>query len=96
MAAGYGNTETMLLLLSRGANPHARNAKGATALDAALEGLPDLDRFTLFGCQDATVRAFVKAVPNHPRPTTKARLVATAKGCDAAVKLANPSPSGRR
>ncbi len=63
MAAGYGYTDMVRVLLARGANPRAVNWEGATALDLALEGFNDIDRFTIFSCQDDTVRALRAADP---------------------------------
>src|SRR5512141_3227460 len=48
MASLYGRAGIVRLLLAHHANPRAVNWEGATALDLALEGSLDLDRFTLF------------------------------------------------
>ena len=58
MAAGYGYTDIVQLLLRRGANPRA------AALDLAVSGVADIDRFTLFQCQDETVRVLREANPS--------------------------------
>ncbi|HEX7191738.1 MAG TPA: ankyrin repeat domain-containing protein, partial [Thermoanaerobaculia bacterium] len=55
MAAGYGYTPIVRLLLARGADPHIRDLDGETAVDYAVAGMADLDRFTFFRCQDDTV-----------------------------------------
>ncbi len=85
MAAGYGQTDMVELLLRRGANAHLADQHGATALDLALAGVPDIDRFTLFDCQNDTVRALVRADPTLLRhagaPTPAARTWARLKGC---------------
>lgn len=94
MASGYGNTDTVLLLLHRGATPDARDAHGETALDAALVGSTDIDRLTLFGCQDDTVRALVTVAPKHAPASRTSMVVARMKGCANAVRLATPA-SGR-
>src|SRR5256885_1746096 len=61
MAAGYGHTDMVKLLLARGANPRAADDRGATALDYARDGTNDIDRFTLFSCQDETARLLLAA-----------------------------------
>jgi hypothetical protein len=63
MAAEYGYTDIVQLLLRRGANPALSDLDGATALDYAVTGTTDIDRFTLFSCQDDTVRALLAAAP---------------------------------
>jgi len=64
MAAGYGNTPLVEVLLRRGANPHLTNREGQNALDAALSGTSDIDRFTLFDCQSSTVATLRRADPS--------------------------------
>jgi hypothetical protein len=59
MAAGYGQTPVVELLLQRGADPARVDGDGNRALDYALTGT--LYRATLFECQDSTVRALVAA-----------------------------------
>jgi ankyrin repeat protein len=73
MAAAYGDDETVRLLLQHG-------AKADAALDAALTGTPDVDRFTLFACQDSTVRLIRSAAP-AAAPSAGARRWARIKGC---------------
>ena|SRR5947209_5625682 len=65
MAAGYGYTPIVRLLLARGADPRIRDLDGETAVDWAIVGMTDLDRFTFFSCRDDTVRALLSA--NAPR-----------------------------
>jgi hypothetical protein len=67
MAAGYGHTDMVRLLLSRGATPRIADAAGANALDYARDGVNDIDGFTLFRCQDDTVRALLAADPSLPQ-----------------------------
>ncbi|MGZ4811077.1 MAG: ankyrin repeat domain-containing protein [Thermoanaerobaculia bacterium] len=55
MAAGYGYSGIVKMLLSRGADPSRRDHHGETALDYALAGMSDVDRFTFFSCQNDTV-----------------------------------------
>ena len=59
MAAGYGYTPIVELLLRRGADPARADGDGNRALDYALSGT--LYRLTFFECQDSTVRALVAA-----------------------------------
>lgn len=80
MAAGYGYTDIVTVLLRRGANPALTNTGGETALDWALSGMNDIDRFTMLQCQDETVRALHTAVPRI-RPTASARRIASFKRC---------------
>jgi hypothetical protein len=63
MAAGYGYTDIVQALLRRGANPALIDSNGETAVDYAVAGANDIDRFTLFSCQDDTVRALHTAAP---------------------------------
>ena len=64
MAAGYGNDEMAALLLRHRADPHVRAHDGATALDYALTGMSDIDKFTLVRCQDSTVALLLRAAPD--------------------------------
>src|SRR2546430_2627587 len=48
MAAGYGYNDTVQLLLRRGANPKIADPGGFHAIDLAVAGVADIDRFTLF------------------------------------------------
>jgi hypothetical protein len=59
MAAGYGYTPIVELLLRRGADPARADGDGNRALDYALAGT--LYRLTFFECQDRTVRALIAA-----------------------------------
>src|SRR5438067_7366580 len=63
MAAGYGHPDTVRLLLARGASTRPVNWEGARAIDLAYEGVLDIDRFTVFSCQDDTVRLLRAADP---------------------------------
>lgn len=78
MAAGYGYTDIVELLLRRGANPRIVDPHGASALDLAMTGVPDIDRFTLFDCQNDTVTA-LRNLAGVPTPA--ARTWARLKGC---------------
>jgi ankyrin repeat protein len=89
MAAGYGNTPMVELLMRRGADPRITDRHGATALEAALTGAADIDRFTVFDCQADTVRALLRSNLQPPRTSINAaaRRVARIKGCNEAVQL---------
>lgn len=63
MAAGYGYVDIVQLLLKRGANPRIVDHGGFHALDIAAAGVADIDRFTLFQCQEETVRVLRDADP---------------------------------
>lgn len=85
MAAGYGYTPIVRLLLARGADPRIRDLDGETALDYAVVGMTDLDRFTFFSCQDDTVRALLAARAPYT-VTQRSRRWGKIKGC-ASVSL---------
>ncbi len=63
MAAGYGYTPIVTLLLEHGANPRRTDGNGRNALDAAMSGTGDIDRFTLYDCQRTTVDTLRHEVP---------------------------------
>jgi ankyrin repeat protein len=77
MAAGYGYTDMVQILLRRGADPKMRNRDGATALDLAITGVTDIDRFTLFDCQNATITTLRSA----GAPAGSDRTLAKIKKC---------------
>lgn len=87
MAAGYGYTNIVKMLLAHKANPRIATNDGITALDLARSGVPDIDRFTVFDCQDDTVKALLAADPKLPDHTDKlpgvARLLVRTKRCGA-------------
>jgi uncharacterized protein len=68
MAAGYGYTPLVELLLQHGANPRAATPDGYNVLAAALGGVPDIDRFTLGSCQAATIHALKRKDPSLRLP----------------------------
>jgi ankyrin repeat protein len=77
MAAGYGYADIVQILLRRGANPRIADGKGFHAIDLAVAGIPDIDRFTLFHCQHETVRLLRAADPSirlHSEVATWGRL----------------------
>ena len=63
MAAGYGYDDTVQLLLRRHADATRKRPNGETALDWAMSGMTDIDRFTFFECQDSTARLLHSAAP---------------------------------
>jgi len=87
MAAGYGYTDIVKILLARGANPRMANNDGVTAIDLARAGVADIDRFTVFQCQDETVRTLLAADPKLPDHSDNlqapARLLFHMKRCGA-------------
>jgi hypothetical protein len=87
MAAGYGYTGIVRILLARGANPRLPTRDGVTAIDLAHSGVPDIDRFTVFDCQDDTVKALLAADPKLPDHTDNlpgiARVLMKMKRCGA-------------
>jgi ankyrin repeat protein len=78
MAAGYGYTPIVRLLLARGANPRQVDKRGESALDWALTGTNDIDDFTLFHCQDETARVLIAA---HAKAKPSSVRFARLKGC---------------
>jgi ankyrin repeat protein len=72
MAAGYGQTDIVRILLEHGANAHATLPNGENALDRAISGVADIDRFTWGSCQSDTVRILRQTVPDlRPKDTAK-------------------------
>ena len=80
MAAGYGYTPIVELLLHRGSNPRLTDRNGHNALDAAISGTGDIDRFTLLDCQKPTVDALHRAAPDLS-PRGKTQMVEWEKRC---------------
>ena len=68
MAAGYGYTPIVELLLERGANPWAQTPDGRTVFSVAVAGVADIDRFTLASCQSSTVQALKRKDPTLHLP----------------------------
>ena len=86
MAAGYGYADIVGILLDHGADPHVQTSHGENALNMAILGVPDIDRFTLAGCQNDALRVLVQRVPDlklYDSPVTAAKL----KGCAGMSKL---------
>ena len=74
MAAGYGQTDMVALLLRHGATA----TQGA--LDEALTGTNDIDCFTIFKCQDTAAAELLRANPAL-HGSASARRWAKVKGC---------------
>src|SRR5260370_124082 len=74
MAAGYGYTDIVNLLLDRGADARAQLDDGRNALSFAVLGVPDIDRFTVADCQGDTVKALRARVPDLKLPDSKPAL----------------------
>ena len=93
MAAGYGATDMVDLLLEAGADPRLRTPDGATALRAAVTGANDLDHFTLGQCQTDTVEAILARAPDMrlgDRFGDRLALrLARWRGCRKVVRLVN-------
>jgi len=84
MAAGYGYTPIVELVLRRGADPTRVDGDGNRALDYALSGV--LYHSTFFQCQDGTVRALIAA--HAPLDISRdARRLASMKRCNALALL---------
>lgn len=77
MAAGYGYTDIVQTLLHRGADSRLRDRDGATALDYAVTGMSDIDRFTLLQCQSETVKVLRAA----RAPAGSDKVIAKLKRC---------------
>ena len=73
MAAGYGYTPIVRALLAHGADAKRMDSRGHTALDSALTGTTDIDRFTYGKCQIETVRALLEAVPDLKQRASTSR-----------------------
>jgi uncharacterized protein len=91
MAAGYGYTDIVQLLLDHGADPYAETSDGDSALAAAVSGVPDIDKFTVGKCQTATVEALLKKAPDLRLKDNfygrAARIAARAAGCTGVLAL---------
>ena len=82
MAAGYGYDDTVRLLLARGADPRVKRPNGETALDWAMSGMTDIDRWTFYDCQDSTAKLLHDAAPSV-QPLAGAKRWARIKRCEA-------------
>ncbi len=88
MAAGYGQTEIVRILLKHGADPRLAARPGATALAAAVGGSRDSDDYTAGKCQIDTVKALLEhdsglLIPGDSEAVQAAKL----GGCTEVVAL---------
>jgi hypothetical protein len=73
MAAGYGYTGIVRMLIEHGADIRMTLPNGENALDRAMSGVMDIDRFTWGHCQSETVRMLQEKAPDL-RPKDAAKL----------------------
>ena len=101
VAAAYGDTEMVSLLLDGGADPHLGGQGWRNALEAALTGSLDVDGLTFSRCQPATVRAVLERSPDLRAGGPAGRLgrfFVHARGCEDVERLLeapSPAPVGR-
>ena len=85
MAASYGYTDIVDVLLDRGADATAQMSDGSNALTFAVLGTSDIDRFTAVDCQGATIKALIDRAPGlkvqGSQPALKAVAAAKLKSC---------------
>ena len=68
MAAGYGDTDMVRLLLDGGANPYLSVKPGENALGAAVGGFFDIDEWKLGHCKIETVTLLLDRAPDLRLP----------------------------
>jgi ankyrin repeat protein len=93
MAAGYGYSDIVRLLLAKGADPRLTTPSGLNALTAALTGTTDIDRFTVGDCQLETVRILKAAAPELKVADGLLTKAAHAGGCKEAWDVAHSASS---
>jgi ankyrin repeat protein len=93
MAAGYGYTGLVRLLLEKGADPSLKSPGQLTALDSALTGTADIDRWTAGRCQTGTVQALLDHTPGL-RPASIPSLLA--KRCPEIDRMLNGQQSASK
>lgn len=72
MAAGYGYSEIVRILLAHGADARATLPNGENALDFAVKGVMDIDRFTWGTCQSEAAKLLRAHAPGLlPRDEAK-------------------------
>lgn len=94
MAAGYGHSDLVRLLLRRGADAWAVNKRGQSALTLAITGVSDIDAFTLGSCQVETVRVLLAHDPNlrqQARALGRLARVYVNRRCPDVVALLRPA-----
>jgi len=88
MAAGYGYTDIVALLLKAGADPRLNSDDASDALSAAVGGVSDIDRFTVGRCQSDTVRTLLAAAPDLKlKKDSAAFRVARFVGCSEVLRM---------
>jgi len=87
MAAGYGYANIVEDLMAHGADASIRDREGFGPLDAAVGGLPDIDRFTVGKCQGATVKAILDRAPGVRLQGASAVRIAKLSGCSEVLRL---------
>ncbi len=96
MAAGYGYTDMVDMLLAAGADPYVETECGLNALTVSVAGVSDIDRFTLGSCQTATVRSLLERAPDLKLSEnfagSFARFLARWSGCREVVALLEGRP----
>ncbi|HET8547290.1 MAG TPA: ankyrin repeat domain-containing protein [Bryobacteraceae bacterium] len=91
MAAGYGQTEIVRILLAH--NAHA----DAQALERAILGVADIDNWTTAKCQDDTVRLIVERNPALVTAELLSRVDSKLNRCPAVRgAVTRPEPQVRR
>jgi ankyrin repeat protein len=93
MAAGYGYADIVQVLLAKGADPALHMNDGFTALDLAIMGVPDIDRFTVGKCQAETVRLLLDHSPELAgQRSILARLISRMGNCGEIRNLSAEDP----
>jgi ankyrin repeat protein len=91
MAAGYGQEETVRLLLEAGADPGRKEVHGLAALDKAVMGVIDIHAVTVGRRQTGTVKALLDHAPglsvNARAWGNMGRMVKRLAGCEEVVRL---------
>jgi ankyrin repeat protein len=78
MAAGYGYTDVVKVLLAHRADTRGRDEDGLAAVDYALTGMTDIDEFTWIRCQTETAHVLERV---SPLPTAGSRRWSHLKHC---------------
>jgi ankyrin repeat protein len=90
MAAGYGQTDIVRILLKHGANPRLEAPNGYSPLTAAVMGSYDIDAYTAGKCQAETVKALLERDPSLRLPRNSEAIQIARRGtCAEVVALAS-------
>ena len=91
VAAGYGNTEMVKVLLDHGADPYAEASDGVSPLTNAVSGAWDIDSPFAGLCHTETVKTLFRAAPDlslgDSFPSRVALWLARKKGCNEIVSI---------